>query len=171
MQDCIYSIVSALGLPQSCSKPSICTVCPIKYAHSLLFFFMLSLSYRPKWIPTLFTYPPGLLNLQWGPTSSEVIMKGVGNIDLHQPPPQIRTIQHIDVKRNGHYFADDIFKCILLNENVWILKEMSLNCVSWGRIDNYPALAQIMAWRWTGDSVSMSRRVWNHFEMHCICHI
>ena len=134
-------------------------------------FLMMLLSYRPKWITTMFTYPSGLLNLQWGPTSSEVIMKSVGNIDLHHQTTTNQNNSTHWCQENGYYFADDIFKCILLNENVWILIEMSLNCVSWGRIDNNPALAQIIAWRRTGDSISMSSRVWNHFEMHCICHI
>ena len=47
--------------------------------------------------------------------------------------------------------ADDVFKCIFLNENdkipVQILLEPVLNCP----IDNKPALVHAMAWRRTGD--------------------
>ena len=47
--------------------------------------------------------------------------------------------------------ADDIFKCIFLNENVWISIKISLKFVPKGLINNIPALVQIMAWRRVGD--------------------
>ena len=37
-------------------------------------------------------------------------------------------------------FADDIFKCIFLNENVWISIKISLKFVPKGPIDNILAL-------------------------------
>ena len=43
-------------------------------------------------------------------------------------------------RRNGRHFADDILKCIFLNENVWIPIEISLKFVPKGPIDNIPAL-------------------------------
>ena len=48
-------------------------------------------------------------------------------------------------------FADDIFKGIFLNENVWILIKISLKFVPKGPINNIPALVQMMAWRRIGD--------------------
>ena len=54
-------------------------------------------------------------------------------------------------KQNGHHFADDIFKCIFLNENIWILLQISLKFVPEVRIKNIPALVQIMAWRRPSD--------------------
>ena len=54
-------------------------------------------------------------------------------------------------RQNGRHFADDIFKCIFLNENVWISIKMSLKFVPNGPIINIPALVQIMAWRRPGD--------------------
>ena len=54
-------------------------------------------------------------------------------------------------RQNGRHFADDIFKCIFLNENVWIPIKISLKFVPKGPIDNIPALVQIMAWRRPGD--------------------
>ena len=51
----------------------------------------------------------------------------------------------------GCHFADNIFKCIFLDENVWISIKISLNFVPKGSINNIPALAQIMAWRRPGD--------------------
>ena len=49
--------------------------------------------------------------------------------------------------QNGRHFADDIFKCIFLNENVWISIKISLKFVPKGPINKIPALVQIMAWR------------------------
>ena len=50
--------------------------------------------------------------------------------------------------------ADDISKCIFLNENVRILIQISLKFVPKGWIDNKPALVQVMAWCRTGDKPS-----------------
>ena len=43
-------------------------------------------------------------------------------------------------RQNGRHLADNIFKCIFLNENVWIPIEISLKFVPKGPIDNIPAL-------------------------------
>ena len=51
---------------------------------------------------------------------------------------------------NRRHFADDIFKCIFENENEWISPRLSLKIVSRVRINNIPALVQIMAWRRPG---------------------
>ena len=47
--------------------------------------------------------------------------------------------------------ADDIFKCIFINEKFCILIRISLKFVPRGPIDNRPALVQVMAWHQTGD--------------------
>ena len=54
-------------------------------------------------------------------------------------------------RQNGRHFADSIFKCIFLNENVWITIKFSMKFVPKGPINNIPALVQIMAWRRPGD--------------------
>ena len=54
-------------------------------------------------------------------------------------------------RQNGRHFRDDIFKCIFLFENVWIWIKISLKFVPKVRINNIPALVQIMAWRRIGD--------------------
>ena len=54
-------------------------------------------------------------------------------------------------RQDGRHLPDDIFKCISLNENVWISIEIKLKFVSKGSIYNIPALVQIMAWRRPGD--------------------
>ena len=51
----------------------------------------------------------------------------------------------------GRHFADNIFRCIFMNEKFCILIQISLKFVPKGPIDNSPALVQIMAWRRIGD--------------------
>ena len=53
--------------------------------------------------------------------------------------------------QNGRHFADDISKCIFMNEKFCILIQISLKFVPKGPIDNKSALIQVMAWRRTGD--------------------
>ena len=53
--------------------------------------------------------------------------------------------------QNGRHFADDIFKCIFVNENVRIPIKISLKFVPKGPNNNIPALIQTMAWRRPGD--------------------
>ena len=62
--------------------------------------------------------------------------------------PSINTLRP---RQNGRHFADDICKCIFVNENVWIPIIMSLKFVPKEPINNIPALVQIMAWRRPGD--------------------
>ena len=47
--------------------------------------------------------------------------------------------------------ADDIFKCIFLNENDKTLIQISLKFIPDCPVDNNPALVKIMAWRQIGD--------------------
>ena len=54
-------------------------------------------------------------------------------------------------RQNGRYKADDIFKCIFLNENVWFPTKISLKFVPKVPINNIQALVLIMAWRRPGD--------------------
>ena len=54
-------------------------------------------------------------------------------------------------RQNGGHFADDIFKRISFNENVWISIKFSLKFVPKGPININPAMFRIMAWRRPGD--------------------
>ena len=54
-------------------------------------------------------------------------------------------------KQDYHHFANDIFKCIFSNENVWFSLKTSERFVPKVRINNNPALVQIMAWRRPGN--------------------
>ena len=72
------------------------------------------------------------------------------NLLWHKPHVSTSVIPLINSSppgQNGHNFADDIFRCVLLNENVWISITFPLNSVPKGSINNIPALVQIMAWR------------------------
>ena len=60
-------------------------------------------------------------------------------------------INKLRPKPNEQYFADDIFKRIFFNENIWIPIKISLKFVPKGPINNIPSLVQIMAWRRSGD--------------------
>ena len=71
--------------------------------------------------------------------------------------PNIYQLYFPGQRLKWRYFADDIFKCIFLNENVWISIKISLKFVPMIRISNIPALVQIMAWRPPGDS-----HFWNY---------
>ena len=55
-------------------------------------------------------------------------------------------------RQNGRHFADDVFKCIFLNENVGIPIIISLKIVPKGTINNIPSLVQIMACRLSAPS-------------------
>ena len=54
-------------------------------------------------------------------------------------------------RQNGRHNADDIFKCIFLNENAQISLKISLKFVPKFRVNNIPALAQIMVLRRPGN--------------------
>ena len=70
--------------------------------------------------------------------------------------PLLSHLNSLRPRRNEQHFADDIFNCLFLNENVWIPIKISLKIVPMGPIDNIPSLVQIMAWRRRSASVSES---------------
>ena len=77
-------------------------------------------------------------------------MKCDGDVDIYTCD-SLTNVDTLRPRQNGRHFADDIFKCIFSNENVWILIKISLKFVPKGPINNNPALVQIMAWRRSGD--------------------
>ena len=70
---------------------------------------------------------------------------------LGSPPAVHWALNWSPPGQNGRHSADDMFKCIFLNENIWISNKISLKYVPWGVIDNMTALVQITAWRRPGD--------------------
>ena len=71
-------------------------------------------------------------------------------------------------RQNGRHFADDIFKCVFLNENIWTLLKISLKFVPNVRIKNIPALIQIMAWCWSGDKPLSERMMVRLLTYICV---
>ena len=71
-------------------------------------------------------------------------------------------------RQNGRYSPDDIFKCIFLNENVWISIKISLKFVCQGPIHKIPTLVQIMAWRRPGGDKALSGPMMARLPTH-IC--
>ena len=67
---------------------------------------------------------------------------------FHLVNPDINSLR---TTQNGRHFPDGIFQCIFLNENVCISLKISLKFVPDVRMNNIPALVQIMAWRRPGD--------------------
>ena len=55
------------------------------------------------------------------------------------------------LRQNACHFADNISKCIFLNENVWILLKIPLMVVCKVRINSISALVQMIAWHSPGD--------------------
>ena len=57
--------------------------------------------------------------------------------------------------KNGHHFADDIFRRSFLIEDIWISIKISQKFISMGPVNDIPALGQLMAWQqainWTDD--------------------
>ena len=60
-------------------------------------------------------------------------------------------LTQIPLDKMAAILADDIFKCIFLNETDKISIQISLKLVPEGPIDSKPALVQVMNWRLTDD--------------------
>ena len=63
----------------------------------------------------------------------------------------VENINTLRPRQNGRHSTGDIFKCISLNESIWIPIKISLKFVLKSPINNIAALVQIMAWRWPGN--------------------
>ena len=85
-----------------------------------------------------------------------------GKTECEQCSTSVTAFNTLRPRQNGRLFADDIFKCIFLNENIRISNKNSLKFVPEGLINNIPALVQIMAWRRPGDKpLSEPMMVWS----------
>ena len=60
-------------------------------------------------------------------------------------------------RQHGHHFPDDIFRCIFLNENIWIAINISLGFVPKGPIGSDNGLAPVrrQAIIWTIDGIGI----------------
>ena len=102
----------------------------------------ISIEFELRWKNRLWNGP--LLCL-FNPLYAELVIKI--SHGRHRPT-KLNTLRP---RQNRRHFADDIFKCIFLNENEWISPRISLKFVPKVRINNIPSLVQIMAWRRPGD--------------------
>ena len=89
------------------------------------------------WLPTF--------NISWPDQKTDILQVTVIKRQRYYAFNTLRP------RQNGRHFADDIFKCIFLNENVWMPIKISMKFVPKGPINNIPSLVQIMAWRRPGD--------------------
>ena len=79
----------------------------------------------------LFMIPHLYLDLTWTWSAAEVT--------------KVALVNTLRLRQNGRHFPDDIFKCIFLNENVYILIKISLKFVPKGPIKNNPPSERMMA--------------------------
>ena len=72
------------------------------------------------WINTTISLPGGkliyLVVSRWSITSNDITVGSYNKSRINTLMP----------RQDGHRFADDIFKCIFLNENIWILSALVL---------------------------------------------
>ena len=80
--------------------------------------------------------------------------------------PCVNTLRQ---RQNCRHFADNIFKCIFLNENVLISIKISQNVIPKGLFNHIPALVQIMAWRQSGDK-PLSESMMAYVANASMCH-
>ena len=71
-------------------------------------------------------------------------------------------------RQNGRHFPDNIFKCIFLNENVWISLKISLKFIPKVRANKIPPLVQIMAWRQPDDKPLSEPMMGNSLTHICV---
>ena len=69
---------------------------------------------------------------------------------------------------NDRHSADDVFKCIFLNEEYWILSHISLKYIPKGHIIDILALVQVMAWRRTGDKTLSESMMFSLLAHMCV---
>ena len=104
------------------------------------------------WVSDIFFYELQQSLSKWEMVShGKCLLSLANNLLRHNKGPLILLFNTLRPRKNGRRFADNTFKRIFLNENVWISLKISLKFVPKGSIINIPALVQIMAWRHSGD--------------------
>ena len=79
---------------------------------------------------------------------------------------KVRIFNTLSPRQHYRHFADDIFKCMFLNENVWISLGISLKFVPKVRMNNFPTLVQIMAWRRPGAKSYLNQWWWVYWRIY-----
>ena len=80
-----------------------------------------------------------------------IIQKTTGWHYWSIPGSSIHFVNTVRPRQNGRHFQNDIFRCIFVNENVWIAIDILLQFVPKVPINQIPGLVQIMAWHRPGD--------------------
>ena len=75
------------------------------------------------------------------------LLTGLGIIEVLCIVTPIYVSTDLPLDTMAAILADDIFKCIFLNENGRISILISMEVVPMSPIGNVPALVQVMAWR------------------------
>ena len=114
-------------------------------------FFILKRTWRLMWLAWIY-----LLMCTWNEfhcvSAASTTGENNQNIDCTVAAPHVVwCFNTLRPRQNGHHFADDVFKYIFLNENAWILLQISLKFALKCLINNISSLVQIMAWRRPGD--------------------
>ena len=78
--------------------------------------------------------------------SQGISSHGIDLILLEYSGLNTRSVNTLRQRWNRCHFADNIFKCIFLNENLLLSIRISLKFIPKGPINNIPALVQIMTW-------------------------
>ena len=82
------------------------------------------------------------------------------------PTDLTRNLNTLRPRLDGCQLPDDIFKCIFLNENIWISIVISPKFVPKAPIKNIPSLVQIMGLRRSGDKPFLNQRWSVYWRMY-----
>ena len=80
-------------------------------------------------------------NIDLSPGINNLMLKF--HVVYHTAQCHCAIVTHLPLDKS---FADDIFKCIFMNEMIGIPIQISLKFGPKGPIDNNPTLVQVMAW-------------------------
>ena len=119
----------------------------------------ISLKFVPK--SPIDNIPPLFQIMAWRrPGAKPLSEPMMVNLLTHICVTRSQWVNTMRLRQKGSHFADDIFKCIFLNENVWISIKVSLKFLPKGPIPNIPPLVQIMAWRRPGNKHGYLNQWW-----------
>ena len=75
----------------------------------------------------------------------------IGKVGWYQTKTKLDHFNTFTPRQNGRHIVNDNFNVIFLNENLWILKKISLKYNHKGPIAKKTGLVHIMAWQRTDD--------------------
>ena len=101
--------------------------------------------------------------------SQGISRHGINQIIWNIPSLVSEELTHWGWDKMAATWADDIFKCNFINENVWVSIKIPLNFVPEGPINNKFSLVQVMAWRRTGNK-PLHEPMMTQFNDAYICH-